>query len=192
MCLYHKGTTPRCQVKPRLTRIFHRQSVAVPQSSVLAAFRLVGLLEVLSKYDCGGPPRVVSVASLARTRFRRLATTGDERSGLERQKQELRWFWSSDLIGVDDCRSREPVWSLRCWTPRLGQEEYSSVAVFDSDLSRLQVHSSRINYLLSLLRGATDLSLVEEDWRLDPTYLYCLRSGSMSFENIGGAARIVS
>ena len=31
-----------------------RQSTARPQSSALAVFRSVGLLDVLSKYDCGG------------------------------------------------------------------------------------------------------------------------------------------
>ena len=50
-----------------LTRISHRWSTASPQSSALAVFRSVGLLDVLSKHDCGGSPRVVSGASLART-----------------------------------------------------------------------------------------------------------------------------
>ncbi len=50
-----------------LTRISHRWSTATPQSSALAVLCSVGLLDVLYKYDCGGSPRVVSVASLART-----------------------------------------------------------------------------------------------------------------------------
>ena len=37
-----------------LARISHRWSTATPQTSVLAVFRSVGLLDVLSKYDCGG------------------------------------------------------------------------------------------------------------------------------------------
>ena len=59
-----------------LARISHRWSTASPQTSVLAAqtsvlaaLRSVGLLDVLHEYDCGGSPRVVSVASLARTAF---------------------------------------------------------------------------------------------------------------------------
>ena len=51
----------------RLARISHRWSTTSPQSSALAVFRSVGLLDVLHEYDCGGSPRVVSVASLART-----------------------------------------------------------------------------------------------------------------------------
>jgi hypothetical protein len=73
-----------------------------------------------------------------------------------------------------------------------GQEEYSSVAILDSDLSWLQVHFGRASYLLPLLRGATDLSLMEEDRRLDHTYPDYLWSGSMSFENVGWAERILS
>ena len=38
----------------RLARISHRRSTAPPQSSALAAFRSVGLLDVLHEYDCGG------------------------------------------------------------------------------------------------------------------------------------------
>ena len=52
-----------------LARISHRWSTASPQTSVLAALRSVDLLDVLHEYDCGGSPRVVSVASLARTAF---------------------------------------------------------------------------------------------------------------------------
>ncbi len=37
-----------------LTRISHRRSTTSPQSSALAVFRSVGLLDVLYKYDCGG------------------------------------------------------------------------------------------------------------------------------------------
>ena len=37
-----------------LTRISHRQSTTSPQSSALAVFRSVGLLDVLHEYDCGG------------------------------------------------------------------------------------------------------------------------------------------
>ena len=37
-----------------LTRISHRWSTASPQTSVLAALRSVGLLDVLHEYDCGG------------------------------------------------------------------------------------------------------------------------------------------
>ncbi len=50
-----------------LARISHRWSTTSPQSSALAVLRSVGLLDVLREYDCGGSPRVVSVASLART-----------------------------------------------------------------------------------------------------------------------------
>ena len=38
----------------KLTRISHTQSTARPQSSALTVLRSVGLLDVLSKYDCGG------------------------------------------------------------------------------------------------------------------------------------------
>ena len=43
-------------LEPRvgLARISHRWSTASPQTSVLAAFRSVGLLDVLHEYDCGG------------------------------------------------------------------------------------------------------------------------------------------
>ncbi len=37
-----------------LARISHRRSTTSPQSSALAVFRSVGLLDVLYKYDCGG------------------------------------------------------------------------------------------------------------------------------------------
>ncbi len=37
-----------------LTRIIHKFSTAAAQSSVLAVFRSVGLLDVLHEYDCGG------------------------------------------------------------------------------------------------------------------------------------------
>ena len=37
-----------------LTRISHRRSTTSPQSSALAVFRSVGLLDELYKYDCGG------------------------------------------------------------------------------------------------------------------------------------------
>ena len=37
-----------------LARISHRWSTTSPQSSVLAALRSVGLLDVLHEYDCGG------------------------------------------------------------------------------------------------------------------------------------------
>ena len=37
-----------------LTRISHRWSTTSPQSSALAVFRSVGLLDVLHEYDCGG------------------------------------------------------------------------------------------------------------------------------------------
>ena len=37
-----------------LARISHRWSTASPQTSVLAALRSVGLLDVLHEYDCGG------------------------------------------------------------------------------------------------------------------------------------------
>ena len=37
-----------------LARISHRQSTTSPQSSALAVFRSVGLLDVLHEYDCGG------------------------------------------------------------------------------------------------------------------------------------------
>ena len=37
-----------------LARISHRWSTASPQTSVLAAFRSVGFLDVLHEYDCGG------------------------------------------------------------------------------------------------------------------------------------------
>ena len=50
-----------------LARISHRWSTTSPQSSALVVFRSIGLLDVLHEYDSGGSPRVVSVASLART-----------------------------------------------------------------------------------------------------------------------------
>ena len=37
-----------------LARISHRWSTTSPQSSALAVFRSVGLLDVLHEYDCGG------------------------------------------------------------------------------------------------------------------------------------------
>ena len=37
-----------------LARISHRRPTTSPQSSALAVFRSVGLLDVLYKYDCGG------------------------------------------------------------------------------------------------------------------------------------------
>ena len=50
-----------------LARIIHKFSTAAAQSSALAVLRSVGLLDGLHEYDCGGSPRVVSVASLAGT-----------------------------------------------------------------------------------------------------------------------------
>ena len=37
-----------------LARTIHKFSTAAAPSSALTAFRSVGLLDVLSKYDCGG------------------------------------------------------------------------------------------------------------------------------------------
>ncbi len=54
------GSTDRRSLPQKLARISHRWSTASPQTSVLAAVRSVGLLDVLHEYDCGGSPRVVS------------------------------------------------------------------------------------------------------------------------------------
>ena len=83
-----------CRIHPHIpARISHRWSTVSPQTSVLAALRSVGLLDVLHEYDCGGSPRVVSGASLARTA---LATPRyDKRREIRASKQKDR------LIGLE-------------------------------------------------------------------------------------------
>ena len=52
------------RITPHFSSLVYCDAAIIPPWLVLC---LVGLLDVLYKYDCGGSPRVVSVASLART-----------------------------------------------------------------------------------------------------------------------------
>ena len=61
-----------------LARISHQLSAATADTSAQTALRSVGLLDVLSKYACGGLGR----APCLERRLRRFATTTGEKCGL--------------------------------------------------------------------------------------------------------------
>ncbi|MFQ5741457.1 MAG: hypothetical protein ACE5JX_20870, partial [Acidobacteriota bacterium] len=63
---------------PPLARISPAQSTAEPESSALTALPALGLLDVVHDYGSGGLGR----NALSARRFRLIATTGCEKSGL--------------------------------------------------------------------------------------------------------------